>query len=127
MFAGLNIVVILVFFFISFGFWRGARDDAEVGTTGELFSSLLDGTGMLLLIWFLFALIPGIAVSIRRLHDAELSGWWYVGLVLASAIPLLGILASIGLFVVMLLPGSDGSNRFGPDPREAGYGAEIFS
>ncbi len=50
------------------------------------------------------------AVGARRLHDSNKSGWWQLLLL----IPSLGILA---LFILMLLPGTKGENRFGPPPQ----------
>jgi uncharacterized membrane protein YhaH (DUF805 family) len=57
--------------------------------------------------------IPSLAVTVRRLHDQDKSGW----LVLLPLIPLVG---GIILLVFMLLEGTQGPNRFGPDPKEAG-------
>lgn len=54
-------------------------------------------------------LIPTLAVTVRRLHDIDLSGWW----LLVCMIPLIGILF---LFVLMLRGGHSGENRFGPNP-----------
>ena len=63
-------------------------------------------------------LIPSIAVSVRRLHDREMTGWWYLGFIILSAIPLIGLLASIAFIVVMALPGTPGPNKYGPSPKE---------
>lgn len=57
----------------------------------------------------LVVLIPTIAVSVRRLHDLDKSGWW----ILISFIPLIGTIILIVWFVGK---GSDQDNRFGPDP-----------
>lgn len=57
--------------------------------------------------------IPSLAVTVRRLHDQDKSGW----LVLVAFIPIVG---GIILLVLMLLEGTQGPNRFGPDPKEAG-------
>ena len=46
-----------------------------------------------------------------------MSGWWFLGFIVAGAIPLIGILASIAYLVLMLLPGTPGPNRFGEDPK----------
>ena len=54
-------------------------------------------------------LIPSIAVSVRRLHDTDRSGWW----LLLALVPFVGGLV---LLVFYILEGSRGSNRFGPDP-----------
>lgn len=71
-------------------------------------------------------IVPSIAVSIRRLHDRDMSGWWYLGLTLAGLIPIIGFLASIALLVLMALPGTPGPNRFGPDPKDPSQAA-VFA
>ncbi|HEY6868116.1 MAG TPA: DUF805 domain-containing protein [Novosphingobium sp.] len=73
----------------------------------------------------LASLIPAIAVTIRRLHDRDLSGWWYLGTIVAGAIPILGTIASLAFLVVMCLDGTPGPNRFGPDPK-SDRGASTF-
>jgi len=50
-------------------------------------------------------ILPSIAVSVRRLHDRDLSGWWY----LLGFVPL----GSIVLFVWYVLPGTPAPNRYG--------------
>lgn len=76
-------------------------------------------------IYALVALIPSIAVTVRRLHDRDMSGWWYLGLIVASLIPLVGFLASIAFLVLMFMPGTPGPNRFGEDPKGESA-AEVF-
>ncbi|MBN9000306.1 MAG: DUF805 domain-containing protein [Rhizobiales bacterium] len=51
-------------------------------------------------------LIPGIAVSVRRLHDVGRSGWW----LLLCLVPLVGALVLLFWYVQ---PGEPGRNRFG--------------
>jgi uncharacterized membrane protein YhaH (DUF805 family) len=53
--------------------------------------------------------LPGLAVSVRRLHDLDRSGWW----ILLGLIPLVGIII---LIVWYCQRGTVGVNRFGPDP-----------
>jgi uncharacterized membrane protein YhaH (DUF805 family) len=65
----------------------------------------------------LAVLIPSIAVTVRRFHDRDMSGWWYLGFILGGAIPVVGFVITIGLIVVLALPGTPGSNRFGADPK----------
>ena len=100
-------------------------------TEMDLFSSLqLSTTAMVLLglyvLYALFMLIPSIAVVVRRLHDRNLSGWWYLGLILVSWIPLVGLVASVAFLVFMFLDGTPGPNRFGPDPKGR-TNEEVFS
>lgn len=54
-------------------------------------------------------LIPSIALTTRRLHDLDKSGWWQ----LISLIPLIG---GLYLFVLFCMRGTIGANRFGDDP-----------
>jgi uncharacterized membrane protein YhaH (DUF805 family) len=57
----------------------------------------------------LAVLLPGLAVTVRRLHDLDRTGWWiFLGL-----IPLVG---AIILIIWFCSKGTDGPNRFGPDP-----------
>lgn len=80
--------------------------DGILGTT-----SLRAGIGLLSGVFALALFVPALAVTVRRLHDGDRSGWWC----LVSLVPLLGALV---LLVLVLLKGTAGANRFGsaPDP-----------
>ncbi len=54
----------------------------------------------------LFLLLPNLAVSVRRLHDLDRSGWW----LLIGLIPLVG---AIVLIIWFVRAGTPGVNRFG--------------
>jgi uncharacterized membrane protein YhaH (DUF805 family) len=104
----------------------------------------------------LFALgtfIPGLAVSVRRLHDTNRSGWWIVlpyallgasifffaSIMLGSGagganvgiLGLLVLLATLGALIMLLVwlctDGTRGENRFGPDPKGLEAAPEVFS
>lgn len=77
-------------------------------------------------IFALGSFIPSIAVTVRRFHDRDMSGWWLLGFALLSAIPYVGWLFSIVQIVIMALAGTPGSNRFGPDPKDPGQ-ANVFA
>ncbi len=62
-------------------------------------------------LYSLAVLIPGIAVSVRRLHDTDRSGWW----LLISFIPCIG---AIVLLVFMVQDSTPGDNQFGPNPKQ---------
>jgi hypothetical protein len=51
-------------------------------------------------------LIPGIAVGVRRLHDTDRVGWWY----LIGFVPLIGFIV---LLIFFIQPSRPGQNRFG--------------
>lgn len=67
------------------------------------------GYGPIYSIYLLAVLIPSLALSVRRLHDRDKSGWWF----LLVFIPIVG---AIILLVWFMLKGTEGDNRFGPDP-----------
>ncbi|MBN2144234.1 MAG: DUF805 domain-containing protein [Candidatus Aureabacteria bacterium] len=66
---------------------------------------------MLLLLILLFPLcVIGLFVQIKRWHDRDKSGWW----ILINLVPYIGGLWS---FIELgFIKGTDGDNRFGPDP-----------
>ena len=61
------------------------------------------------MIYAFVLLCVGPAVTVRRLHDLDKSGWWF----LIVFIPVIG---AIILFVWFCMKGTTGDNRFGPDP-----------
>jgi uncharacterized membrane protein YhaH (DUF805 family) len=54
-------------------------------------------------------LIPSWAVLVRRLHDTNRSGWWW----LLVFIPIIGWII---LIVFLASEGTPGPNRYGPSP-----------
>lgn len=70
------------------------------------------GTGGILGgLYMLVVFIPGIAVSVRRLHDVGKSGW----MMLVALIPLVGF---IWLIVLMATEGEYKENQYGPNPKK---------
>lgn len=64
------------------------------------------------IIFILLMLWPVLALGVKRLKDRDMAGWW----ALIGLIPLIGqvwALVTLGVF-----KGTDGENRFGPDPLE---------
>ena len=89
---------------------------ALFGVLGSFVFGFIDGLvfgssniQVLSTLFSLAILLPSIMVSIRRLHDRDMVGWWMFLLL----IPLVGALV---LIVIFLFKGTDGPNRFGPDP-----------
>ena len=58
---------------------------------------------------FVVLFLPSLAVAVRRLHDKNRTGWWY----LLFFLPLIGVIV---LLIWFCGKGTDGANRFGPDP-----------
>jgi uncharacterized membrane protein YhaH (DUF805 family) len=68
--------------------------------------------GALLALYTLAVTIPGWAVTVRRLHDTNRSGWW----ILAGLVPIAGGLA---LLAFLTQEGHAIENRYGPGPQAA--------
>ena len=79
--------------------------DSILGTGGG-------GAGLLSGLFVLAMLIPSIAVTFRRLHDTDRSGWW----VLIALVPLIG---AIILLIFMIQDSQSGENQYGPNPKSA--------
>ncbi len=81
------------------------------------------GLGLLGGLWAIGTLVPTVALSVRRLHDRGMKGWWYLAFVIFalavafSDLPLGGFITAVLYLGVMSLPGTRGTNRFGEDPR----------
>ncbi|MDP2427198.1 MAG: DUF805 domain-containing protein [Methylobacter sp.] len=77
------------------------------------------GYGLLSAIYTLVMILPGLGVSIRRLHDTGRSGVWF----LITAIPVLGFL----VFLYFALQDSDPTpNQYGESPSWK-YNIQNFS
>jgi uncharacterized membrane protein YhaH (DUF805 family) len=113
------------------------------GVTGYRYGAGVRG-GILTDVFSLAILVPNIAVSVRRLHDTDRSGWWILMPIIPYAIGAIGLLSSmaggagaapgtgmmaifgiamvIGLIAAIVLlvwyclRGTPGPNRFGADP-----------
>lgn len=70
------------------------------------------GYGPIYVIYALAVLLPGLAVTVRRLHDVGKSGWMYF-------IVLIPIIGAIWILVLMCTEGDSGSNEYGSNPKDA--------
>jgi len=66
--------------------------------------------GLGLILFYIVALIPSLAVTVRRLHDTGRTGWWY----LISFVPFGGFV----LLVFTLLDSEPCDNKYGPSPKQ---------
>ena len=85
---------------------------ALLGTTALVVLYLLAIAGLI---------VPSLALTVRRLHDTDRSGWWF----LIVFVPFVG---GIVLLVWAVTDGTPGPNQYGPSPKEpagydGGYGA----
>lgn len=72
------------------------------------------------IVFFMAISLGMVAATVRRLHDRNMSGWWYVGYIVASVIPFVNLIALVALIVILCLKGTNGHNNYGPDPLNSG-------
>ena len=75
-----------------------------------LVEGLAGSPGIVSMLYSLGVLIPGIAVTVRRLHDTDRSGWW----LLIGLVPLIG---AIALLVFMVQDSKLDENQYGSNPK----------
>jgi uncharacterized membrane protein YhaH (DUF805 family) len=94
-------------------FWYWFLFSLLGGLVTEMLDSAFFGTSIpsaspLNGIFNLILFLPSLAIEVRRLHDINRTGWW-----LLIAFTILGIFL---LWYWACKKGTDGPNRFGPDP-----------
>jgi uncharacterized membrane protein YhaH (DUF805 family) len=97
-------------YFVLFNIIVGVALAVVDGVTGTF--SAEAGIGLMGGLYMLGVLIPGTAVSVRRLHDTDRNGWW----LLIALVPVIG---AIVLFVFMVQDGKPGENQYGSNPKLA--------
>lgn len=93
-------------------FWMFVLFNVIFSVAATILDTIIGTYVMFSIIYSLAVFLPGLAVSIRRLHDTGRSGWW----LLISLIPIIG---AIVLIYFAVLEGTHGDNEFGPDPKAA--------
>jgi uncharacterized membrane protein YhaH (DUF805 family) len=134
------------------GFVRQMIDAESMGITQPSFGApdSFDTLTISYCVYYLLTFIPDLAVTVRRLHDIERSGWWVlVPLVpnllmianalafplpadapiapLEVALSLATLVTGLLLVVFLFFRGTDGPNLYGPDPKGGGGIEDTFS
>jgi uncharacterized membrane protein YhaH (DUF805 family) len=88
---------------------NSARSPRGGGSGGEIIQAF----------FWLAVLVPSFAITSRRLHDTNRTGWLSLLLFLPCIGPLI-------LFLYSLLQGDQGENQYGPDPYETENGSPTY-
>jgi uncharacterized membrane protein YhaH (DUF805 family) len=67
-------------------------------------------------IYALWALVPSIALLVRRCHDLGLTGWLVLGFYLSQLIPIVSFMTSIAALVICCIESQRHDNQYGPRP-----------
>jgi uncharacterized membrane protein YhaH (DUF805 family) len=92
------------------GYWRFVAVNVAISVVLNLLALSADIFGIVLFLYGLALIVPGLAAGVRRLHDTGKSGWY----LLLALIPLVGW---IFLIVVLVQP-SVGPNQYGHGPED---------
>ena len=123
-----------------------------IGFALELLEKPFGDNGYLGIIFNVITIIPTIAVTVRRLHDIEKSGWWlaafavtfaplgYFAFMTEDAQPDFGGMTAVGIISVIIMiilgltllvftltRGTEGPNRYGDDPYGPDRLEEVFA
>ena len=101
-----SVMVTFVSVFLLFGFFGEMMQHRGVTGIGGAAKNYLT----LFIFWIIATCIPHFAVTVRRLHDRNMSGWFF----LVNLVPYVGGLI---VFVILCLDGTKGPNNYGPDPK----------
>ena len=115
MFQLLIVLSVLVGGLTFFGLFASA--EAAGGDTGLSVVGII--AAVVTAIAVLGSIIPSIAVTVRRFHDQDKSGWFY----LMSFIPYIG---GWIVLVFMCIDGTHGENQYGHDPKGTGVDSNVF-
>ncbi|KAA8995177.1 DUF805 domain-containing protein [Affinibrenneria salicis] len=93
-------------------YWMFYLFNIIVSLVVAIIDTALGLNAILLMIYALAILLPGLAVTVRRLHDIGKSGWW----ILISMVPFVGGLVLVAFTCMDSQPAE---NQFGPNPKLA--------
>ncbi|MCA0450073.1 MAG: DUF805 domain-containing protein [Proteobacteria bacterium] len=93
-------------------FWAFSTLNVFIAAFLGVIENSPDGVSRLASLFWLFILLPSIAVAVRRLHDIGRTGWWW----LIWFIPVIGWIV---LIIFYATKGDAGDNQYGPDPKAA--------
>ena len=91
-------------------YWMFALFSVIVSVVLSIVDGVLGTTGVLAGLYALAVFLPSLGVLIRRLHDTDRSGWWF----LITLVPLVGFIV---LIVFLVQDSQPATNRYGPSPK----------
>ena len=121
----LSFALITMTFFILLLFEK-AKEEFVIMKESDYIGKLSESDGSIFLLVFILIIaliilifIGDLTLSVRRPHDLNLSGWWYLPIAVLNILPDIFILNLIELcFYIFLVfkRGTVGENRYGADP-----------
>jgi uncharacterized membrane protein YhaH (DUF805 family) len=100
-------IVSFILIAIDVAMGTGSADSSAGGDAGVAMNVNL---GILSGIYALAVFLPSLGVLVRRLHDTDHSGWW----IFITLVPIIGAFV---LLYFLVIDGTPGDNKFGPNPK----------
>ena len=109
--------------------WELLKSVFQGNTEAELEEDFLLGISGIFALLFIVIfgvanILPNIMVQIRRFHDLGQTGWFVLAFAALGALPVFGLIFDIAHIIWFALPGTEGSNEYGPDP--LGHDPDVF-
>lgn len=101
-------LLVLSFFGYFVGFGVGFIIAFALSAVGFSPNAIDSVVGISVLVWVIFSVIAGTSLVVRRLHDVDRSGWWFL-----IYFTIIGI---VPLLIWFCTKGTAGGNRYGEDP-----------
>jgi uncharacterized membrane protein YhaH (DUF805 family) len=102
-------------------FWMFVLVNVIISVVLNILASMLGSwVGVISFLYSLAVLVPSIAISVRRLHDTDRSGWW----LLIALVPFVG---AIVLLVFYIMKGTEGPNQYDDGAMSAMGGQPMTS
>ncbi len=92
------------------GYWRFVAVNVAITIVLYILAAVADLFGIVVFLYGLALLIPGLAAASRRLRDTGRSGWF----LLVGLVPFVGWI----IVLVWLIAASDGPNEYGQGPED---------
>ena len=91
-------------------FLTAALYQSVISAVLSFIDHMIFGFPVISVVFLIMNMIPGLAISIRRLHDIGRSGWW----LFIVLVPLIGVI----LYLITIFKDSyPGTNRYGPSSK----------
>lgn len=82
-----------------------------LGIIDTIIAAMLGSVSVLSNLYQLAVLVPTVAVTVRRMHDVNKSGWFFL-------VPIYNL-------ILLLRGGTVGENKFGADPKASGESGQV--
>lgn len=99
-------------------YWMFFLFNLIFGVAIGIIDFLLKTNGLIGGLYSLALLIPGLAATVRRLHDTGRSGGW----IFINLVPIVG---TIWFLVLLCLSGDPSPNKYGEDPKQVAAPAAV--